>query len=511
MNAYEEFEQHIAQVNDLCCVLNLLNWDARTQMPAGGNETRGRQMETIARLAQELFTSDKTARLMAEAEAEIAGEPPDSYRLRAVSQARQAYELARRVPVELVAELNMLKGVAQKVWEEAKNLNDFDRFQPYLERIISLTRRVADALGYQEHPYDALLRRYEPGMTAARLQILFAELKSTILPILKRAVAQGDPRLDFLQEQEYPIEAQRAFALETARAFGYDFDRGRLDISAHPFEISFTRNDVRITTRYNRRFLPQALFGTLHETGHALYEQNVDAALTRSTLTTDLLDLYAVGGVSYGTHESQSRLWENLVGRSQVFWTVHYDRLQRTFPNQLAHVSLDEFYRAVNRVHPSPIRTEADEVTYNLHIMLRVEIEMALMDGSLAVKDLPRTWNEKAQEYLGVTPRDDAQGVLQDVHWSAGLVGSFPTYTIGNIMSAQWFDAARRGIPEMDETLAQGNYALLFGWLRENVWRHGRAFSASELLQRATGSDLNTAAYRAYLTRKYSELFPVHE
>ncbi len=508
MTAYHDFEQHIAQVNDLCCVLNLLNWDARTQMPAGGNETRGSQMGTVARLAQELFASEKTASLLAAAEAEITGEPSDSYRRRAVSQAREAYEIARRVPVELVSELNALKGVAQQYWEEAKKAKDFASFQPYLERVISLSRRVADYIGYQEHPYDALLMRYEPGMTASRLRALFDELKVTIHPILKRAAAQGEPSLDFLREQDYPVEAQRQFALETARQFGYDFNRGRLDISAHPFEVSFTRNDVRITTRYNTRYMPQALFGTLHETGHALYEQNVDPVLTRTALTTDLLDLYAVGGVSYGTHESQSRLWENLVGRSRVFWNVHFDRLQHTFPTQLAQVSLEEFYRAINRVHPSPIRTEADEVTYNLHIMLRAEIEMALIDGSLAVKDLPRAWNEKVQEYLGITPPDDAQGVLQDVHWSAGLVGSFPTYTIGNIMSAQWYEAARRTTPRMDEALAAGNYAPLFNWLRENLWRHGRAFSAGELLQRATGSDLNTGPYRAYLSKKYSELFP---
>jgi carboxypeptidase Taq len=266
---------------------------------------------------------------------------------------------------------------------------------------------------------------------------------------------------------------------------------------------------VRITTRYNRRFLPQALFGTLHETGHALYEQNIDPVLTRTALATDLLDLYAVGGVSYGTHESQSRLWENLVGRSRLFWNVHYERLQKTFPSQLAGVSQEAFYRAINYVHPSPIRVEADEITYNLHIMVRVEIEMALMEGSLAVKDLPRAWNEKMHEYLGIVPVDDAQGVLQDVHWSAGMVGSFPTYTIGNIMSAQWFDAAQRSTPGMETALASGDYAPLFGWLRENVWRHGRAFSASELLQRATGSDLNTAPYCAYLNRKFAELFPV--
>jgi carboxypeptidase Taq len=508
MTATKNFEEHIAQINDLCCVINLLNWDARTQMPTGGNESRGRQMGTVARLAQELFASETTARLLDAVEAEISGEDPDSYSVRAVRQVREAYEVSRRIPVKLVAELNTLKSVAQQVWDEAKESNDFDYFAPSLERMMEMTRQVTEYIGYQDHPYDALLLRYEPGMTAARLQQLFGELKETILPILKRATAQGDPRLDFL-DRDYPEEGQRQFALEVAAEFGYDLKRGRLDRSAHPFEISFTRNDVRITTRYNRRFLPQALFGTLHESGHALYEQNVDPALTGTALATDLLDLYAVGGVSYGTHESQSRLWENMVGRSRTFWQVHYPRLQTLFSSQLADASQEEFYRAINRVHASPIRTEADEITYNLHIMLRVEIEMALMAGTLAVKDLPEVWMEKTREYLGITPPDHKHGVLQDIHWSTGLVGSFPAYTIGNIMSAQWFTAAQRDIPEMDSALAQGNYAPLFGWLCDHVYRYGRTFSASELLQRATGSDLNTAPYRAYLSKKYDELFPV--
>jgi carboxypeptidase Taq len=372
---------------------------------------------------------------------------------------------------------------------------------------MEMTRQVTEYIGYQEHPYDALLLRYEPGMTAARLKKLFGELKETILPILNRAAAQGDPRLDFL-DRDYPEEDQRKFSLEVAAEFGYDLNRGRLDRSAHPFEISFTRNDVRITTRYNRRFLPQALFGTLHESGHALYEQNVDPALTGTVLATDLLDLYAVGGASYGTHESQSRLWENLIGRSRTFWRVHYPRLQNIFPSQLADASQEEFYRAINRVHASPIRTEADEITYNLHVMLRVEIEMALMEGKLAVKDLPEVWNEKTREYLGIIPPDNKHGVLQDIHWSTGLVGSFPTYTIGNIMSAQWFSAAQRDLPEMDAALEQGNYAPLFGWLCDHVYRYGRTFSPSELLKRATGSDLDTGPYRAYLTKKFGELFP---
>jgi carboxypeptidase Taq len=345
-------------------------------------------------------------------------------------------------------------------------------------------------------------------MTARRLKKIFAELRQGLTPIIERAAEAPPVRADFL-DRGYPADKQRAFAIEVAQSFGYDLTRGRLDVSAHPFEISFTRNDVRITTRYNPAFAPQALFGVFHETGHALYEQGVAPELTRSVHTTDLLDMYAVGGTSYGTHESQSRLWENLVGRSRVFWQHHFPVLQHYFPEQLADVTAEEFYRAVNRVRPIPIRVESDEVTYNFHIMLRVEIEMGLIDGSIAVRDLPELWAAKSQEYLGIAPADHFHGVLQDIHWSTGYFGSFPTYTIGNIMSAQFFSAARRATPGFDAALAAGNYAPLLSWLTENVYRHGRAYLPQELLQRSTGEGLTTAPYLAYLTSKYADLFPV--
>ena len=509
MSAYEEFQAHIAQVNDLCCVINLLTWDARTQMPVGGSETRGLQLGTVTRIAQELFASDRTARLLDGAEAEVASRDPDSYPVRSVRQVREAYEIARRIPLDLVGEIAALKPASQQVWAKAKADNDFAAFAPYLGKMIAMSRKLADAIGYAEHPYDALLFRYEPGMTAARLRTILESLKQGLAPILKRAVEQGQARADFL-DRDYPEEGQRAFALEVAQSFGYDLNRGRLDKSAHPFEISLTRDDVRITTRYNPRNMPMALFGVMHETGHALYEQGVDPALSRTALTTDLLDLYAVGGVSYGTHESQSRLWENMVGRSRMFWQRRLARLREFFPDQLADVDVEMFYRAINRVRPSFIRTEADEVTYNFHIMLRVEIEMALLDGRLAVRDLPEVWKVKLQEYLGVTPPDDARGALQDIHWSTGLLGSFPTYTIGNIMSAQFFAAARRAVPGLDEALARGDYTPLRGWLAENVYRHGRAFGPDELLVRCTSKGLNAEPYLAYLNQKYDDLFPPH-
>jgi len=508
MTAYDAFAQRIAQINDLCCVINLLSWDARTQMPELGTETRGHQITTVAGLAQELFTDPQTLKMIEAAALEVQGEDPDSYRVRAVKQAHEAYKMSSRVPLDLVKEINAVKTPGHAVWAEARAKNDFNLFAPYLERIFELSRRFADAIGYEEHPYDALLARYEPGMTAARLKTLFAELKAGVAPILQRVVSSPAPRADFLLERDYPEDAQRDFSLEMVQKFGYDLKRGRLDKTVHPFEISFTRQDVRITTRFHRDYLPAAMFGAFHEAGHAIYEQNADPALTRSALATDLLDLYAVAGATYALHESQSRLWENLVGRSRVFWQNHFARLQQSFPQALGDVDAEAFYRAVNRVNPSLIRVEADELTYNFHVMLRVEIEMGLMDGSLKVKDLPEVWNAKMQEYLGVTPPNNSLGCLQDVHWSEAMVGSFCTYTVGNVMSAQFFKAARQQTPGLDDALARGEYGPLLEWLSANIYRHGRAFSRDELLMRATGSPLTTAPYLEYLKTKYFDLFP---
>ncbi|BDP44011.1 carboxypeptidase M32 (plasmid) [Deinococcus aetherius] len=499
-----ELNAQLAQINDLLCVINVLNWDARTQMPPGGTETRGSQLATVSAIAQERLTSLALRTALEEAEANLS--TLNDRQARAVRQTREAVDLLSRIPEGLTRDLAETKNRAQAVWVRSKGDNDFAAFAPELERMVDLNRRLADAIGYEEHPYDALVRQYEPGMTAGTLRGLFAQLRAGLLPLLNEIRAAPEPRADFLT-RDYPEDRQRAFALEMAQAFGYDLTRGRLDASAHPFEISFTRQDVRITTRYRHDFLPGALFGTLHETGHALYEQNVDPALTRTVLASDLLGLYAVGGASYGTHESQSRLWENRVGRSRAFWAHHFPRLQEVFPEQLADVTAEEFWRAVNRVRPSLIRVEADEVTYDLHIMLRVELEMALIEGSLSVRDLPEAWNAKVQEYLGVTPPDFASGVLQDIHWSAGLFGSFPTYTVGNVMASQFYAAARKGVPGLEEHLARGEYGLLREWLTEHVYRHGRTYSPTELLERATGEGLDPAPYLAYLRGKYAGLY----
>lgn len=507
MTAYDNFQTHIAELSDILNAISVLKWDARTQMPPGGAQTRGYQLATLSRLAQEHFISDKTARLLDAAEKEVATEDPDSYRVRAVKQTREYFEIVRRIPVELTAKKATLAPVSEQVWAEAKQNNDFASFAPYLQQMLDLAKEQADAVGYKEHPFDALVFEYEPSVTAASLKALFEELKAGLLPLLKRIVANDKPLEKDLWQHEYPLDKQKAFGLEIAQEIGYDLERGRLDIAPHPFEISFTRNDVRITTRYNLNYLPMALYGTMHETGHALYEQGVDPALTRSALTTDFLGQYPVGGTSYGAHESQSRLWENQIGRSRAFWEVHFGRLRQIFPEQMADANPDLLYRSVNRVRPSLIRVEADEVTYNLHIMLRVEIEMALLEGKLKVNELPEAWNAKMQEYLGVTPPNNSKGVLQDVHWSGGGFGSFPGYTVGNVMSAQFLEAAHQQVSGLEDALKRGDYMLLLGWLQENIYRHGRAYTANELLVRSTGHDLHVKPYLAYLESKFSELY----
>jgi carboxypeptidase Taq len=476
-------------------------------MPDEGTETRGHQIGTVARLAQERFTSPLTKELIEGAEKEIAEGSYDEFQIQAVAQARGAYEISKRIPLDLVTELNALKTVSQQVWTEARKNDDFHSFAPYLEKMVALNQNLAEAIGYEEHPYDALLHKYEPGMTVARLHRLFGDLKEGLGPVLKRAIDAPPPNREFLTVKDYPIEQQRAFALEIVQKFGYDLNRGRLDVATHPFEISFTRQDVRITTRYNRNYPLAAIFGVFHEAGHGMYEQGADPAITRSVLTTDLLDLYAVAGTSYGMHESQSRLWENLVGRSRTFWKHHLPVLRSYFPEQLNDVDEDDFYRAVNKVEKSLVRVEADELTYNFHIMLRVEIEIGLIEGKITVRELPELWKAKMLEYLGVIPPNDTLGVLQDIHWSAGLFGSFCTYTVGNVMSAQFYEAALKE-PGMQAALTNADYRPLLTWLIENIYKYGRTFSPDQILQRSTGSSLNVKPYLNYIQNKYNDLFP---
>ena len=498
----ELLKERIASVNDILCALNLLVWDSRVMMPPGGAESRGRQIATLTRLARDILAGDATLSALETAERAARTLPEDGEEREALRQIRHAVDLHRRVPAALIERRAAVRAMANAAWIEARAKSDFALFKPLLAETISNARDYADALGWSAHPYDALIGLYEPGETYASLRALFGKLRAGLSPILAQAVARQKPERDILR-RHFPVAAQLEAARAFSRRFGYDMERGRLDTTVHPFEISFTRGDVRITTRCNPDFLRPALFGAFHETGHGLYEQNVDPAFTRSVFTTDLAGLYAVGGASFGAHESQSRLWENHVGRSAAFWQLHFGELKGFFPDALGDVDAGEFHRAVTRVEPGPIRTDADELTYDFHIMLRVDFEAALMAGEIKVDDIPEAWNAAMEKELGVRVKNDAEGCLQDIHWSSGMIGSFCTYTVGNVMAAQLFAVGAQPGGAVAQALAQGDYAPLRDWLREKIWRHGRRFSRETLLKRATGRGLDPAPYLAYLSAKY--------
>jgi carboxypeptidase Taq len=504
--SYQKFSARLGIVNDLLCSSSLLTWDSRTMMPSGAVEARGKQIATLTMLARETLLADETLRLLDAADTSTQSLPEDSPERRALTQTLEAIAVHRRIPADLQQQRAELRSTSQAAWIEARARNRYDLFVPYLEKTVALARRLAEAIGYTGHPYDALMSLFEPGETVATLQPLFASLRARIIPLLRAIEAAPQPASDFLR-RDFPEDLQKQFALRSAERFGYDLSRGRLDGTVHPFEISFTRDDVRITTRYYRDYLPASLFGTLHETGHALYEQGVDPAYSRTPLATDLTGLYAVGGVSFGAHESQSRLYENHVGRSRAFWALHYDELQQTFPDQLNDISEDAFYRAVNRVQPGLIRVEADELTYDLHIILRTEIESDLIAGKLSVAELPEAWNSLIKRDLGLDVPDDRRGVLQDIHWSSGQIGTFCNYTIGNVMAAQLFAEATTRDTGIAPALAAGDYLPLRTWLGDKIHQHGRRFTRDELLVRSTGRPLDPAPYLDYLTEKYTGLY----
>lgn len=502
--SYATFQAKIARINDIICTVNLLGWDARTMMPPGGIEARGHQVATLTDLARDMATGDDMRHAMEAARDELASVPLDDLRHRALAQAEAEIGTLARIPSRIISEMAALKTCAHAAWAEARAKNDFAGYAPLLDRMMAMQREISAAIGGGDHPYDPLIGMYEPGMTSAELQGIYDRLKSSLVPLIEHAKAAPQPRVDFLS-RPFAIPAQKAFGLKIAERMGYDLNSGRLDDTVHPFEISFTRNDVRITSRFRETWLPGGVFALWHEAGHGMYEQGVAPEFTRTIFATDIVNLYGVGGASFGMHESQSRLWENRVGRSRRFWELHFGELRDHFPDQLSDVTAEEFWRAVNAVRPGLIRVEADELTYDMHIILRSEIERALIAGDLDVAALPAVWAEKMRDYLGLEVPDDTRGVLQDVHWSHGYVGSFPTYTLGNIMSSQLFArAAESG--GIAAGLEGGDYAPLHGWLTENVYRHGRSSTPKETLQRVTGGGLDPAPYIADLSAKVEAL-----
>ena len=494
---FDELKTLLARVADLNAAADVLEWDQETYMPDGAAGARGHQVATLRKLAHEFFTADEVGTLL-EALAPATQElDPVSTEASLVRVAWRDYEKALKIPAALVAEMAEAVARGKQAWRKARATDTYATFAPHLEPLIDLNVQKAEALGYDDCHYDALLDQYEEGMKTATVEAVFADLRARLVPIV-HAIAEREPPDNRVLHQPFDKQKQWDFGLEVIKDFGYDFDRGRQDLSVHPFTTSFSITDVRLTTRVDERYLPSALFGTLHECGHGLYEQGIDLTLDRTPLA---------DGTSLGMHESQSRLWENLVGRSRAFWQCYYPRLQAVFPDQLADVSLEAFYRGINKVEPSHIRVEADEVTYNLHVMLRFELEQAMVEGRVTVADLPELWNEKMEEYLGLRPETDADGVLQDIHWSLGALGYFPTYSLGNLMSAQLFDQAKKDLPGLEAQIAAGQFAALLGWLRTNIHQYGRKLEALEILERVTGEGLNAGPWLDYIRQKYGEIY----
>ncbi len=497
---WQELRRRLADVQNIRYASALLGWDQQTYMPSKGAAGRADQLATLDKLAHERFTSDEIGRLLEDLSPDAAKRPFDSDEASLIRVTRRDYEKACRVPPELVEEISRTSALGIDAWERARETSDFRVFHPLLERIVDLEIQLADHLQYQNRPYDALLDQYEPGMKTDQVQKIFDDLKKDLLPLVQ-AIGNSSNRVDdSCLRRQYDTQIQWDFGLEVIKAFGFDVEAGREDTSAHPFTTCFGLRDVRITTRLDKSYLPTALFGTMHECGHALYDQGYRPELEGTPLA---------GGASLGVHESQSRLWENLVGRSRGFWKHWFPRLREVFSSQLADQDPDSFYRAINRVQPTPIRVEADEVTYNLHIMLRFELENDLLEGKLKTVDVPEAWNSKMKEYLGIVPRNDAEGALQDIHWSLASIGYFPTYSLGNLLSVQLFDQALKDVPEIPLQIEAGEFSGLLAWLRENLHQHGRKFTLDDLAVRITGKPLEGRSYVEYLKRKYGEIYGV--
>jgi carboxypeptidase Taq len=502
-DAYAELVRRSKELGVLNSCAAVLGWDQQTYMPRGGAGLRGEQMALLAALSHQKVTDPKIGELLAAVEGSELVKDLDSPEAANVRELRRGYDRATKLPQSLVEELARVTTQAQQAWEQAKKANDFPAFRPWLESVVALKRQEAAAVGYKDHPYNALIDEYEPGTTVAELRQLFAGLTAELVPLIRKVVESPKKPDRSVLEREFPIDRQKVFAEAAAVACGFDFAAGRLDTTAHPFCSGLGPGDCRITTRYNPRFFSEAFFGVLHETGHAVYEQNLPAKHFGTPLGS---------ACSFGIHESQSRLWENQVGRGRPFWDHFFPRAQQTFPTALAGVSPDAFYFAINDVRPSLIRVEADEATYNLHVALRFELELALLSGDLTVADLPGAWNDRFKALFGLDVPDDSRGCLQDIHWSFGGIGYFPTYTLGNLYAAQFMEAARRdlgGAESLNEDFRRGRFDRLRGWLVENIHRHGQRFRAGELCRRATGRPLSAGPFLSHLNEKYGPLYSV--
>jgi carboxypeptidase Taq len=497
MSTYDSFISRVKEIALLNSVRGALQWDMETFLPRKGVAHRADQLALLSGIVHDLSTN----RILGEwLETLKTDDSLDEDQRSNVRETARQYERDRKLPKRLVEELSRATTEAHDAWVDARRRNDFATFLPHLERIVALKREVADHVGFDAEPYDALLDEYEPGLTAASVEAWFTPLRDGIIRVLD-AVLGAPVRPDTtILRRSLDIEKQRAFAIRVASDIGFDFEAGRLDVSAHPFCSAAHPCDVRLTTRYDEDDPLSSFFSVLHETGHGLYEQGLDLrhANTPRGFATSL-----------GIHESQSRTWENLIGRSRAFWERYLPALHGLFEGRFDDVSVDAFHFAVNAAQPSFIRVEADELTYNLHVMLRFELERELVNGRLAPRDLPQAWNALSERYLGIRPPSDEKGVLQDVHWSAGLIGYFPTYTLGNLFAAQFFDRLRRDVPELESRVREGRFAEILGWMRERIHAYGMRYRSAELVQQVTGEPPKGVYLAEYLEAKYRALYRI--
>jgi carboxypeptidase Taq len=497
---YLALKKRMADIGNIHRASAVLGWDMRTYMPSGGANGRADQLALLSKLAHQMFIDDLTGNLLEKAEAEMAGAEDESEEACLLRNLRRDFDRDVKIPSDMAEEMSHHTALAEDAWVQARATNNFQQFAPYLEKTLELVKKMAAFLGFEDDPYRPLVDIYEPGITPEEIDTIFEGFKTPLTELLK-AIQNSSPRIDNSPiEGDYPTELQNRLTLWVVEKMGYDLRRGRQDPTVHPFCISFSRDDVRITTRFAPNRIEPALFGSMHETGHALYEQGLPTEY----------DNTAIGGAaSLGIHESQSRFWENIIGRSMPFCEYIMPELKEIFPAQFGGIDAARFFSSINRVSPSFIRVEADEVTYNLHILLRFELERELLGGALSVQELPDAWNEKMREYLGITPQDYASGVLQDIHWAGGMIGYFPTYTLGNLNSAQLWNAIQKDIPDTSSLIRKGEFAPILNWQREKIHRHGSKYFPAELIRRATGEPLDWKYFMDYLQKKYALIYNI--
>jgi carboxypeptidase Taq len=500
----ESYDALIAELRELALIesiTSVLGWDEQTHLPPKGADHRANQISYLAAMRHRRFTSPRIGELLSAVESSDLMNDTEGDAAVNVRETRRNYDKARKLPESLVQEMSRHSVLSQQAWTEARKRADYTAFAPWLTKTLDLKTQEAKCLGFVKHPYDALLDQYEPNDTTADIARVFEQLRGPLVDLIRRVRESRRPAPPVqILERSFPAAAQETFARDAATAIGFDFDAGRLDVSVHPFCSELGPRDVRITTRYDEHQFNDAFFGVMHETGHGLYDMGLPAehyGTPRGSF------------ISMGIHESQSRMWENLVGRSRSFWSLFLPKARGAFSGALSGVSDDDWYRAINDIRPSMIRVEADEATYNLHILLRFELEQAMMSGDLGVSDLPGAWNERMQSYLGLTPPDAAKGVLQDIHWAFGGIGYFPTYTLGNLYAAQFFEQARTDLGDLDAQFTRGEFRPLLDWLRAKIHTHGQRYRARDLVRRVTGRDLTAQPLLDHLNRKAAEVYGV--